>query len=57
MVMRNMCFIILINYQYVNNGHANKQLVNIENCFLVLQTFLSCETKGDTLNNVCVFTF
>ncbi len=31
MVMQNICFIILLNSQYVNNGHANKQLVNIEN--------------------------
>ncbi len=34
MVMQNMCFIILINSQYVNNRHANKQLVNSENCSL-----------------------
>ncbi len=29
MVMQNMCFII--NSQYVNKRHANKQLVNSEN--------------------------
>ncbi len=33
MVMQNMCF-ILINSQYVNNMHANKQLVNNENLSL-----------------------
>ncbi len=33
MVMLNMCFTIsiLINRQYVNNRHANKQLVDSEN--------------------------
>ncbi len=33
MVMLNMCFTIciLINYQYVDNRHANKQLVDSEN--------------------------
>ncbi len=31
MVMQNMCFIILITSQYVNNRHANKKLVNSEN--------------------------
>ncbi len=36
MVMQNMCFIntVLINCQNVNKGHANKQLVNSENCSL-----------------------
>ncbi len=29
MVMQNMCF--MINCQYVNSRHANKQLVNSEN--------------------------
>ncbi len=33
MVMQNMCF-ILINSQYVNNMHVNKQLVNNENLSL-----------------------
>ncbi len=31
MFMENMCFITLINSQYVNNRHANKQPVNSEN--------------------------
>ncbi len=30
MVVQNM-YLILINSQYVNNRHANKQLVNSEN--------------------------
>ncbi len=29
MVMQNMCFIVLINSQYFNNMHANKQLAKI----------------------------
>ncbi len=29
MVMQNMCFISTINSQYVNNTHANEQLVRI----------------------------
>ncbi len=33
MVMQNLCYIPVstINSQYVNNRHANKQLVNCEN--------------------------
>ncbi len=31
MVMKNMFFISTNNSQYVNNRHANKQLVNSEN--------------------------
>ncbi len=41
MVMQNMCFIrtktnnkFFINSQYVNTRHADKQLVNSENCSL-----------------------
>ncbi len=30
MAMQNMCF-ILINSEFVNNRHANKQLVNSKN--------------------------
>ncbi len=32
MIMQNMCFTLnKMNRQYVNNRHANKQLVNSEN--------------------------
>ncbi len=43
MVMENMCFITLINNQYVNNRHANKQPVNSENwsVYWTLTDFLS----------------
>ncbi len=34
MVMHNMQIHVLINGQYVNNRHANEQLVNSENCSL-----------------------
>ncbi len=39
MAMLVMCF-LSTNSQYVNNRHANKQLVNSENCSKYLQTII-----------------
>ncbi len=39
MAMLVMCF-LSTNSQYVNNRHANKQLVNSENCSKYLKTII-----------------
>ncbi len=40
-VIQIMCFISIIHSQYINNRHANKQLVNSENWTLKCSSFTS----------------